>query len=174
MALTDAQPIKGRIEEQRAFYQAVGLAVINWQSVEYNITGLFMWLLQGDPGAASAAYHQAVGFKTQLGMVEAAADWALKGSDLLPALKKLLKRASEKSRKRNKIVHLSASIDIFDDGRRAMAIGPSFYDTRENKNQDHFYKEDIEKWAGEFKELAHEIYQFREHLPQRLPKRKVP
>jgi hypothetical protein len=66
----------------------------------------------GDAGAASSAYHQAVGSKTQLAMVEAAAGWTLKDHALLPPLQKLLKRASKQSGHRNPIVSVARGTGI--------------------------------------------------------------
>src|SRR3954462_14727189 len=86
----------------KEFHEAIGRAVVQWQSVEWNISGIFLWLLQGDPGAGSAAYHQIIGFKAQLGMVQAVADWSLKETPLLAELQQLLKRAGKKSRRGTK------------------------------------------------------------------------
>lgn len=89
------------------FAEAVGRAIIAFQSVESRAANLFAWLLGAGVGASAVFYH--IGnFTTRIQMMDIAARWMLIGDERLGMMedwKKLRTRLYEVNDLRNRIAH---------------------------------------------------------------------
>jgi hypothetical protein len=65
-------PRKAKMKE---FYSTIGVAMVQWQHVEFELNELFCVLVGADHKVASAVFSTIPSFPTKLRMVKAAAVW---------------------------------------------------------------------------------------------------
>jgi hypothetical protein len=167
---TDTTPsdlLKAKIKE---FYFAVGVAMVRWQDVQFELTELFYTLVGGDHAIVSAVFNTVPSFPTKVRMVKAAALLRLANTDLLKPCNDLCKCLNDDKgvqRKRNQIAHYMMYHDppegenldpkTFAD-KYAFYLGPQMFDAQQRRTQ--LKTTDIENRTKEFGEAAKRIRDF--------------
>jgi hypothetical protein len=105
---TDAEsepPTRRRADKLKEFYFAVGVAMVRWQDVDFELTRLFCLLVGGERSIASAVFNTVPSFPTKLRMVKAAAAIRLADTNLFKLCDQLCDDLDDTQRKRNQIAH---------------------------------------------------------------------
>jgi hypothetical protein len=114
-------------------YEAVGLALSNWESFEFGLGLIFITLLRADEGiAARRAYGSIITFRGRLEMIEAAAEayFLIHRAPRVKAdFRSLMNRAQKYGARRNEIAHGQVKEFRLDRRRKAegWALCPSHF-----------------------------------------------
>lgn len=91
--------------EPSALFQAVGIALTQWEHLEEVRASLFSELLFSSIGVAGAAFGTIQSSAGRAAMITAAAKVALHGNSLLPRLNSLMNEVEKLAGRRNDIAH---------------------------------------------------------------------
>jgi len=164
-------------------YEAVGLALSNWEEVEFGLGLLFRTLLRADMEiGASRAYGSVITFRGRIEMIEAAAEayfMIKRGPRVKADLSRLLNRTVKFGARRNEIAHgLVQDFKIEPRKREGFALHPSYFNSNKRsligtrvrrmflniplrraviRPRYVYTSVEIRDFAAEFKKLADEI-----------------
>jgi hypothetical protein len=163
---TPSDLIKKKLKD---FYFAVGVAMVRWQDVEFELNELFCTLTGADHATASAVFNTVPSFPTKLKMVRAAALVRLGGTDLFKLCKDdLCKHLGDVEGKRNQIAHFMmfqdppAATDLKEFAEKMdWHLAPTRFDAlRRLKGEPPLKTSDIKSRTSEFGEAAKKIRDF--------------
>lgn len=155
-------------EEIDNFLKAFASALLAWQRVEHNLFLIFNFLAgpHKTPAVLSAIYYTSVTLKPQLNMVNAVANIVLYNSPYLEEWKKLSKKISDKSEKRNCLAHFNLVMHS-SRGKTTALLKPSIFNVKAKHDLDYDIKS-IDEWRKSFISLTTEMSTFLDNLPSAL------
>jgi hypothetical protein len=164
---TDARPTL-RKAKMKEFYFTIGVAIVQWQRVEFELNELFCVLVGADHKVASAVFSTITSFPTKLRMIKAAAVVRLGETNLSDQCKRLCKDLEEKERSRNQIAHFMMYWDIpagedlkILEDKIDWHLAPTPFDVvRRRKGEPPLRISDIESRTKEFGEASEKIRDF--------------
>jgi hypothetical protein len=139
----EATPSDLRKARMKDFYFTIGVAMVQWQHVEYELNELFCVLVGSDHRVASAVFSTITSFPTKLRMVKAAALVRLGETDLFDQCRRLSKYLDEDVEgSRNRIAHFmmywdipaGEDLEILEDVSRANTIRRGCDDARASRH----------------------------------------
>jgi hypothetical protein len=163
--MTGPTPRKAKTKE---FYSTIGVAMVQWQHVEFELNELFCVLVGADHKVASAVFSTIPSFPTKLRMVKAAAVARLGEANLFDQCKHLCKYLDERVRSRNQIAHFMMYWDIpagedlkILEDKIDWHLAPTPFDVvRRRKGEPPLRISDIESRTKEFGEASEKIRDF--------------
>lgn len=155
-------------EEIDDFLKAFASALLAWQPIEHNLFLIFNCLAgpHKTPAILSAVYYTSVTIKPQLNMVDAVANVALNNSSYLEKWKKLSKKISDNTEKRNRLAHFSLVMHS-SNGKTNALLKPSVFNVKAKHDRDYDAKS-INEWRISFIALAVEMSTFLDNLPKAI------
>ncbi len=165
----EATPSDLRKARMKDFYFTIGVAMVQWQHVEYELNELFCVLVGSDHRVASAVFSTITSFPTKLRMVKAAALVRLGETDLFDQCRRLCKYLDEDVEgSRNRIAHFMMYWDIpagedlenLED-KIDWYLAPTPFDAvRRRKGEPPLKTSDIENRTKEFAKASEKIRNF--------------
>jgi hypothetical protein len=160
------------LEQQNAFFDAIGKSVHHWTSVEHALGLVFCGCISridtcGDDGVPLAAFYAVENFRSKLNMVDAAVKARLDKHDLLKTWalgrKGLFEKTRRASKWRNKFVHYTVASPVnYKPG--AIVLVPNVYNpyshTRLGKNVEQHTYRDISRVSATWETLANCLHTF--------------
>lgn len=162
--------IKKESENIDDFLNALGAALLEWQSVESNLFLIFNFLVgtHRNPAILSAVYHSVVNITPRLKMTNAAAAIVLKDNPYLQEWTNLYEKIRDNANNRNKLAHFGLAKHITK-GKSKLFLKPSIFDYNANHNCEYDVKQ-IDKWRMAFIDLSSDLSKFLNNLPANLQK----
>lgn len=155
---------------EREFLESLARAVLSWQFVEHNLFLTFTAMMQArDHHLVSAAYHSVVNLRSKLEMIDAVAQIALAGSELLAEWETLRKCVGKRSQHRNQLVHSSLMGHFEADDTISLRIAPSIFDSR-LKRHDERDIANIREFEKLFDDLTQRLDAFGKRVAFELPR----
>lgn len=173
--MSDSPEEGSAVAESKRFFEALGLAIGNWQMVEHGLFFLLERIIAcDDDKIMSAVFYSVHSTADKIRMADQAVKVALAGK---PALDKwegkdgLKERLSKASGTRHKLAHFDVSI-----GEEPMFIGRSWLDARYTfANRKLIDINGLWEAADTFNKLGVELLVFTaNNVPERRPSRKTP
>jgi hypothetical protein len=159
-----------RKAKMKEFYFTIGVAMVRWQDVEFELNELFCVLVGADHKVASAIFSTITSFPTKLRMVKAAAVVRLGETNLFDQCKRLCKYLEDEKVEgsRNQIAHFMMYWDIPSgedlkilEDKIDWHLAPTPFDVvRRRKGEPPLRISDIESRAKEFDEASEKIRNF--------------
>jgi hypothetical protein len=155
------------LQQQNAFYEALGRAISQWATVEDEIYHTFRVIIEpGDWVAFAASYHAVVSMVTRLDMIEAALQTSRKHNARLEEWKKLHKKIRRYAGWRARCAHWTVLQDATKRGESGvtMYLRPPIYDFTvkrdERGNTEQIALPQLQQWASHFASLGMEVRKF--------------
>jgi hypothetical protein len=168
---TDKETGTGVTEEhEQEFLASLARAVLSWQFVERNLFLIFSSMIRGrDHDLVSAAFYSVINLRAKLEMVDAVAQLALLGTELLAEWDSLRKCISKRSQHRNHLVHSPLLGHFETDETVTLRLARPIFDVRLKEHQERTLA-DIKQFVGLFDDLAQRLDRFGKQVVAKLPR----